>query len=334
MYKYKIMGKIKFVILEISFLFLFIFIITCHSFAQTDSLVVGKEYKLNMNYGYELTGILKSFSEDTIKIESESTTYRLQRKDIISIISVEKEKKEFEIKQLDLTKTFSDPNDTRFFLGPSGKTLKQGEFYVSLAGFFPWLTLPMAFPFGAAGITDYINLGVGASPYPTLFYIAPKFRTLHLDNINLSLGFAYAQAFKFEGVNNDYNIGFIYGVSSFDVAKYYTASVGLGMFYNIDWHHKNQIYIYGLPHLLLGFEAQTEKNFKFISENWIDLSSERGANFSVVSAGGRILGEHFAFDLSLLGVITNSTVDGSGGKIYVIPMPWVSFAYNFSLKNF
>jgi hypothetical protein len=89
----------------------------------------------------------------------------------------------------------------------------------------------------------------------------------------------------------------------------------------------------GLPHILLGFEAQTAKDFKFISENWIDLSSERGANFSVFSMGGRIFGEHLAFDFALLGVMTNSTFDGPD-KTYIIPMPWVSFAYNFNINDF
>ena len=82
---------------------------------------------------------------------------------------------------------------------------------------------------------------------------------------------------------------------------------------------------------MLGFEARTDKNFKFISENWIDFGSKRGANFSVLSAGGRYISGGFAVDFSIVGVLTNATFDGPHGKLYLIPIPWLSFAYNFGL---
>ena len=321
------MGKIRFVVLEIAILFCFVIIISGHTFAQMDSLKEGGNFKITLKNDFEMKGIIKNITIDTVKIETSYKLFNVPRTDIASIIDLDKI-------VIDTTSKFADPNDSRLFLGPSGKTLKQGSFYISCASFFPWIWIPFFFPFGSAGITDYINLGVGASPYPPLFYIAPKFRAVHLENVNVSLGFAYAQSHEFQDVTNPYNIGFIYGVSTFDFEKYYSVSVGTGLFYNIDWSHKSNIYITGFPHLMLGFEAQTTKDFKMISENWIDLGSGNGASFSVFSLGGRIIGEHTAFDFTMLGILTNSTLEGHGGKSYLIPIPWVSFAYNFSIKDF
>lgn len=331
------MGKFYLVLLKAFFLLLFFLTLRNISIAQIDSLIVGKKYKITLYYGFEATGIVRSVTNDTVKIETEYKTFALPRKDItlingISIKPSLKDTTDLTREQIEELRLLPDPNDSRLLLGPTGKTLKGGKAYVSTAVFFPWITI-LFLPYSSFGITDYINIGAGVSLYPPVFYITPKIRPLHLEGIDLSLGFAYAQTYTFQDINNDYNAGIIYLASTFDITNKLSLTVGSGLLYNINWHYKNKIYTTGYPHLLLGFEARTDKNFKLITENWIDLGGERGANFSVFSIGGRYFKGGFALDFAMLGIISNLDPGGSSGKSYLIPMPWISAAYNFSLFN-
>jgi hypothetical protein len=329
------MGK-NLLFLKFALVTFFCVFLQCQLYSQIDSLVIGKKYKITLYYGFEATGIVRSITDDTVKIETQYKTFSLPRKDISEINGKPIKSPVTDTANVEYKKEIvilypPDPNESRLFLGPSGKTLKQGNFYISCASFFPWITIPLFFPFGAAGITDYLNLGVGASPYPPLFYIAPKIRPLHLEGIDVSVGLAYAQVYNFEDIDDDYNTGLMYIASTFEISKKYSLTIGTGLLYNIEWQFNNKFYTTGYPHLLLGFEAQTDKNFKLMTENWIDLGGERGANFSVFSIGGRYFKGSFALDFALLGVLTNFDVGGSSGKQYLIPMPWISAAYNFSL---
>jgi hypothetical protein len=313
----------------------FCIFISFHSYSQIDSLVVGKKYKITLSYGFEATGIVRSITDDTVKIETEYKTFSLPRKDIIEIngISISpslKDTTDLTHKQIEELRFLPDPNDSRLLLGPTGKTLKGGKAYVSTAVFFPWITV-LFLPYSSFGITDYFNIGAGASLYPPVFYFTPKIRALHLEGIDISLGLAYAQTYSFQDINNDYNTGIFYLASTFDITNKLSLTIGSGLLYNIDWQYKNKIYTTGYPHLLLGFEARTDKNFKLITENWIDLGGKRGANFSVLSIGGRYFKDGFAIDVSMVGILTNFNLGGSSGRSYFIPMPWISFAYNFSL---
>ena len=329
------MGKFNLVLLKVIFSFLFLLTLENVSVAQQDSLVVGKNYKITLYYGFEATGIVREITEDTVKIETEYKTFALPRKDIAKINGIAKKPSlkdttDLTKEQIEELKFLPDPNDSRLFLGPTGKTLKGGKAYVSTAVFFPWITI-LFLPYCSFGITDYINIGAGASPYPPVFYITPKVRPLHFEGIDVSLGLAYAQTYSFQDISNEYNAGLIYAASTFDISNKYSLTIGSGLLYNIYWKHSSKIYTTGYPHLLLGFEARTEKNFKFITENWIDLGGEKGSNFTVLSAGCRYFKGGFALDFAMLGVLTNFDVGGSSGKVYMIPTPWISVAYNFGL---
>ena len=329
------MGKIHSVLLQFSFLFLFYLILGNISIAQQDTLVIGKKYKITLYYGFEATGFVRSVTDDTVKIETEYKTFSLPRKDISKIngISIKISTPDTTLlshDQIEAIRVSPDPNDSRLLFGPTGKTLKKGKAYISTAVFFPWITI-LFLPYSSFGITDYINIGAGASPYPPVFYITPKIRPLHFEGIDVSFGLAYAQTYSFQDINDDYNVGLFYLASTFDIENKYSLTIGGGLLYNIDWQHASKIYTYRSPHLLLGFEARSDKNFKFITENWIDLGGERGVNFSVISMGGRYFKGGFALDFALLGVFTNFNPGGSGGKTFLIPMPWISVAYNFGL---
>jgi hypothetical protein len=70
----------------------------------------------------------------------------------------------------------------------------------------------------------------------------------------------------------------------------------------------------------------------FVTENWFVYFTNGdgpwGSPVFVVPSGGvRLFGPSFAVDLALVPVFTGSA------DIPLVPIPWVSFAYNFSLKR-
>ncbi|MFQ5753264.1 MAG: hypothetical protein ACE5HI_14835, partial [bacterium] len=80
-----------------------------------------------------------------------------------------------------------DPNHIRLFFGPTGRTLKKGE--ANFADFYVF------FPTLAVGLTDFVMIGGGVSLIPgartQLFYVSPKVRLMHLENIDLAAGLLY-----------------------------------------------------------------------------------------------------------------------------------------------
>ena len=310
---------------KIILLFLFFFTIFNSSYAQKDSLIIGREYKITLFSGFEMTGNVRSVTPDTVKFETKYKTFNVPQNQIATIEDLKLIRTEGDSTRVVFK---PDPNESRLFLGSTGKTLKAGHGYVSTAVFFPWFTA-LVFPFGNVGITDYINLEAGASLYPPMFYIAPKVRALHSKYVDVSIGFAYAQTYSFLDIETDNNFGLLYGVSTFGTDKY-SISVGSGMIYGIDWEHGNGIAIHPYPLFMLGIEARSVADSKFISENWLTFGRE-GRLSSVFSGGFRIINGNFAIDACVIGILTNLDPGGSSGKLHFVPLLWGSVAYNFEL---
>jgi len=320
--------KHSFLFKIVSLLFFFSLFPDCN-FAQQDTLVINKKFKITLKNDFEATGIIKDFTSDTIYLGTSERNLKIPRKDIVTIKNLS-----IEETIIDSSRLIPDPNESRLLLGPTGKTLKGGKAYISTAAFiFIPFPIPLFFPFSSFGITDYINIGAGASPFPPIFYIAPKLRALHTENVNVSFGFAYGQTFEFEDIHNE-NFGILFGVSTYEFEKYYSLSLGAGLPFIIDWRHSSKIYTYRFPRILIGFEMRTAKDYKLFTENWIDLGGENGLNFSVISIGGRSFGPNFAFDYAVLGILTDASFDVGGGGNHdfkIVPMLWFSLAYNFNL---
>jgi len=316
----KTLHSILFILFTIS---IFIFTFFHSSYAQKDSLIIGREYKITLLGGFEMTGTVRSVTPDTVKIKTKYKTFNVPQEQITTI-------EDLQLIRTDSTRVIfkPDPNESRLFIGPTGKTLKAGHGYVSTAVFIPWFTA-LVFPFGNVGITDYINLGAGASLYPPMFYVAPKVRALHSKYVDVSIGLAYAQTYSFLDIETDNNFGLLYGVSTFGTDKY-SISVGSGMIYGIDWEHGNGIYIHPYPLFMLSIEARSVEDSKFISENWITFGRE-GRLSAVFSGGFRIINGNFAIDACVIGILTNLDPGGSSGKLHFVPLLWGSVAYNFEL---
>ena len=207
--------------------------------------------------------------------------------------------------------------------------MKAGHGYVSTALLFPWITV-LAFPFSNVGITDYINLGAGASFYPPLFYFAPKVRALQTKNIDVSIGLAYAHYYSFEKIEGNDNLGLLYGTSSFSFYKF-SFTVGAGVSYKVYWEYDKGIHIAPYPLFMLGFEHRDIKGTKIISENWLSFGSN-GGYVAIFSMGPRFILDYVAIDACVIGILTNFSYDGgSRNKSYFFPVLWGSIAYNFEL---
>ena len=73
-------------------IFIFVFINCTH--AQNDSLIVGRKYTITLLNHFEMTGIVKSITPDTVKIKTDIKTFNVPRKDIATILDLEKEEPE------------------------------------------------------------------------------------------------------------------------------------------------------------------------------------------------------------------------------------------------
>jgi hypothetical protein len=81
----------------------------------------------------------------------------------------------------------ADPNQTRLLFAPNARSLKAGQGYFSAYEIF--------FPFVAVGVTDFVALAGGMTLFPgasdQLFYLAPKIRAIHVQNLDLAGGMLY-----------------------------------------------------------------------------------------------------------------------------------------------
>jgi len=193
----------------------------------------------------------------------------------------------------------SDPNKTRMFFAPTGRSLKAGKGYFSVYEIF--------FPFIAVGLTDWLTLSGGMSLLPgadkQLFYFAPKITPIQTTDFDASLGILYIT------IPDEQGAGIGYGVATYGNEKA-SLTLGLGFGFSGDEFEDR-------PIVVIGGDVRISKSVKFISENWIVLAGD----VNLFSFGVRFFGENIAADFGL--VFSNKS--GSGFPF----LPWLGFAYNF-----
>jgi len=267
--------------------------------AQQDSNQVVKVYRLTLNDGSEIIGTI--LKEDSVQVEFQSVSkimMRVPRNQIKAIGPLKGSVVDGEFRR-------SDPNYTRLFFAPTGRSLKSGQGYFSVYEIF--------FPFIAIGIGDVVTLAGGMSLIPgaesQIYYFAPKITPLHIKNFDLSAGVLYINALESDFSGG----GIVYGVGTYGSSDH-ALTVGLG------WGFAGGE-IANKPILLLGGEIRLSNSIKLISENWIP----PGTDLVMYSFGIRFFGENLAADL---GFIRPSQM-GSGGFPFI---PWIGFAYNFGAQ--
>lgn len=197
-----------------------------------------------------------------------------------------------------------DPNRTRLLvLAPTGRTLDQGEGYVSSF----WVFLP----FVSYGITDRVTLSGGTPLLPgvvgRVIYLAPKVGVYHREGVDLAIG--SLTFFSTEEVNEG-SVGLLYGVGSFGDA-HRSLSAGAGWAFALGGRES---WIGDEPVLLLGGEYRVSHNLKLLTENYLVPGGE-----GIFSGGIRIFGERLSVDFGI------ATVTGPGWNW----LPVLNFVYNF-----
>lgn len=191
-----------------------------------------------------------------------------------------------------------DPNQTRLFFAPTGRTLDQGSAYVSAYYVF--------FGFVGYGVTDRFTLAGGTWLIPEafgeLFYIAPKYQVWRQNSNSVSLG-------VLAGVADGNSAGITYAAFTRGQPDQ-SLTLGLGFAFG-DGELSND------PIIVLGGEKQLSRRTKFVAEAYGIPTIVGGAG---VLGGIRFFNSNLAADLGLVGAVGE---DGGGF------LPWVSFAYLF-----
>ncbi|HXG87340.1 MAG TPA: hypothetical protein VNJ02_03310 [Vicinamibacterales bacterium] len=194
----------------------------------------------------------------------------------------------------------SDPNPTRLFFAPTGRSLKKGEGYLGV--------YEVLLPFVQYGITDRVSIGAGTplvfgfgSDHP--FWITPKVQVLDRPSTKASLGVMH-----FLNVG-DGNLGIAYGVVTQGHADS-ALTVGLGYAYERSYGESD-----GAAVAMVGGEHRVRRGMKIITENY--LFQDGG----LASVGVRFMGERLSADLGLV------TPLGVGDILF---FPIVNFVWSFS----
>lgn len=182
-----------------------------------------------------------------------------------------------------------DPNLTRLFFSPTGRTLPKGEGYVS--AYFLFL------PFVAYGATDWLTIAGGTPILPgafgEIFYVAPKIRVLEHGKTSVSAG---ALSFFATRAVGEGNAGILYGVGTYGSGNN-AITLGAGWFYAQADGYANTS---DEPVFMVGGERRISRRVKLVTENWLSVGP--GVN-GFVSGGFRFIGDRLSADLGFAGLL-------------------------------
>lgn len=200
---------------------------------------------------------------------------------------------------------FDDPNTSRLFFGPTGRTIAAGEGYVGLFELF--------LPFLSIGATDWLTLSGGTPIVPELmgevFYLAPKVRVVNLPRFQASTG---VLAFIDAGADGG-SLGILYGVGSLG-DRDNSGTFGVGFPFEASGDQSD----FADPVFMLGGESRTGRITKVLTENYVLLHEEA----VLATVGMRIFGERFSGDLGIGAAFGGN--DGVWG-----PLPLINVVYTF-----
>jgi hypothetical protein len=199
----------------------------------------------------------------------------------------------------------NDPNVSRLFFAPTGRTLARGSGY--FADYY------LFFPFVAAGLTDFVTVAAGASILPgislkdQLVYVAPKIGLIQRENVALAVGALYVSV---PGEGGDY-AGGGYAVATFGDED--QALTVLGGYPVANGQSTRE------PTFMLGAEQRVSSRAKLLMEIW-KLSEVEQVVPSIF--GIRFFGSRLSVDFGLLYLIGAET---EGFPFF----PWVDFVVSW-----
>jgi hypothetical protein len=194
-----------------------------------------------------------------------------------------------------------DPNASRRFFGPTGRSPGPGNGYLALYEIF--------FPMLGIGVGDFLTLAVGRTLVEAdsdqLTYFAPVITLSETEQSAVAVGLLSIRS----GSEKD-RIDIVHGMTTFGPSR---GSVSLGFAYVLHSREFGRSFA-----LTFGADLQSTDNLRLITEGYV-IPGET----TVVFAGFRFIGEHFAADLGVLTNIDNHEVHDE----FVIP--WLGLSLNF-----
>ena len=265
--------------------------VAAQSSVATDPAVT---HELRLRDGSRAYGRVVSESDEEVVFETASgVAITAHRNQIVSLRKVDGVFREGEFLP-------ADPNNTRLFFGPTGRSLPKGQAYLGVYEFL--------MPFVQVGVTDRFSVGGGT---PLIFsfeddgldrpyWVTPKLQVFSGRKAQISIG-------VFQGFGGGATGGIAYGVATTGGASG-SFTAGAGMAYDDDGERTAVV--------MVGGDRQFRRNMKFVTESYV-----WGSGNGIVSAGVRFFGERLSADLALASPIG----DEFGGFVF----PLVNFIYLF-----
>lgn len=262
--------------------------------AQTTFDAFAVTHELRLRDGSRVYGRISSETDSEIVFETASGVMLTARRDqVVSLRKVDGQMRNGEFQP-------ADPNNTRLFFGPTGKSLMKGQSYLGIY---------YIVPFFQVGVTDRLSIG-GGTPlvfnfdddggWDRPFWITPKLQLYGGDRTQLSVG-------VLQGFGGGATAGIAYGVATTG-GKAGSLTGGAGVAYN-DSGGRSFV-------MMVGGDRPLRRNIKFVTENYLWNSGN-----GVISGGVRFFGDRLSADLALVAPL--------GGEVTGIVFPLVNFVYLF-----
>lgn len=247
-------------------------------------------YELTLTDGSRLYGTIEQQDETVIVFRSVAgVVITTPRADVRSLREVAGTIAEGEFRP-------GDPNTTRLFFGPTGRSLPKGRVYL---GMYKGLM-----PFVQVGVTDRFSIG-GGTPLvfgfdegDRPFWVTPKLQLLDNGRTQVAVG-------ALQGFVDGESGGIAYGVVTTGRIDA-SVTVGAGIGYSSDGGAGAVA--------MIGGERQVSRHVTFVTESYVF----KGAG--IVSGGVRFFGERLSADVGLAAPI-------GAGELYAFPV--VNFVYIF-----
>lgn len=250
-------------------------------------------YELAMRDGSRLYGSIERQDDVEVVFKTQSgTIVTVKRNEILSLRQVIGTLMNGEFQP-------ADPNATRLFFGPTGRSLKRGQTYLGV--------YEMILPFVQVGITDRISIGggtplmFGGGESGRPFWITPKVQLISGQATQVSVGVFHG--FSGSGGGDYGGVAYVVGTHGNTASSF---TVGAGLAYSGGGGRS--------PVVMVGGERQFRRNMKLITENYIWNSAN-----GVVTGGVRFFGERLSADVALAVPIAD----------FFVVAPMVNFVYIF-----
>jgi hypothetical protein len=244
------------------------------AFGQAATEATGEQaawYELVLRDGSRLFGTIDNEDEDQVVLHTNAgTVVAAKRADIASLKQVTGE-------VVDGRFLPPDPNATRLFFGPTGRTLARGQTYLGVYEF--------VMPFVQVGITDRLSIGggtplvFGLEEWDRPFWVTPKLQVVNRKRTQIAIGTFHV----FDTHGDGGGVGYVVGTHGGSSSSF---TVGGGVAYGVGGGRAGVV--------MAGGERQVRRNLKLISENYLWKNGH-----GIASGGVRFFGERLSADLAI-----------------------------------